>query len=293
MLAMFWETCGPWMAMRAQHDALALQTPLFCLQAADQSSPPMEKKEAAKLLNHYNPLDTGGKHGMLLLHLGMKVRLTESICKEKGLTKDAEGVVVHVTVHPDEEDLVRRGIKDAEDGHEIRLYLRRMPLGIWLRMDKYGETPAAAQLAQNTNLDPAEVQSLLFLEPTQNVMPFTWREFKVSRCGFSLTHAMVRTSYACQGKTCEQGVLIDCAKRDAGAHATDPDDYWLHMYFMLSRATNLRDLLLICAPDATFLLQGPPRDLKKRLQMFRARVATCLKYAASIASQLGFQTFLR
>ena len=23
MLAMFWETCGPWMAMRAQHDALA------------------------------------------------------------------------------------------------------------------------------------------------------------------------------------------------------------------------------------------------------------------------------
>ena len=102
MLAMFWETCGPWMAMRAQHDALALQTPLFCLQAADQSSPPMEKKEAAKLLNHYNPLDTGGKHGMLLLYLDMKVRLTESICKEKGLTKDAEGVVVHVTVHPDD-----------------------------------------------------------------------------------------------------------------------------------------------------------------------------------------------
>ena len=27
MLALFWETCGPWMAMRAQHDALTLQTP--------------------------------------------------------------------------------------------------------------------------------------------------------------------------------------------------------------------------------------------------------------------------
>ena len=130
MLAMFWETCGPWMAMRAQHDALALQTPLFCLQAADQSSPPMEKNEAAKLLNHYNPLETGGMHGMLLLHLGMKVGLTDSLCKEKGLVKDAEGVVVHITEHPEDEDLVRRGIKDAEDGREVRLYLRQVPLGI-------------------------------------------------------------------------------------------------------------------------------------------------------------------
>ena len=86
----------------------------------------MEKKEAAKLLNHYNPHETGGMHGMFLVHLGMKVRLTESLCKEKGLLKDAESVVVHITEHPDDEDLVRRGIKDAEDGREARLYLRQV-----------------------------------------------------------------------------------------------------------------------------------------------------------------------
>ena len=211
MLAMFWETCGPWMAMRAQHDALALQTPLFCLQAADQSSPPMEKKEAAKLLNHYNPHETDGMHGMFLLHSGMKVRLTDSLCKEKGLIKDAEGVVVHITEHPDDDDLVGRGIKDAEDGREVRLYLTQVPLGIWLQMDKYDETPAAAQLAQNTNLDHAEVQSLLFVEPKTTLMPFTWREFKVSRCGFPLTHAMVRTSTACQGKTCTATAIATAA----------------------------------------------------------------------------------
>ena len=55
MLAMFWETCGPWMAMRAQHDALALQTPLFCLQAADQSSPPMEKKRSGQAAEPLQP----------------------------------------------------------------------------------------------------------------------------------------------------------------------------------------------------------------------------------------------
>ena len=293
MLAMFWETCGPWMAMRAKHDALALHTPLFCLQAADQSTPRMDKKDAAKLLNHYNPHDTGGMHGMFQVHLGMKVRLTDSLCKELGLVKDAEGVVVHISAHPDDEEMVRRGIKEAEDGHEVRLYLTQMPLGLWLRMDKYEDTPQALQLSQSTNLEVADTQSLLFVEPRTPLMPFTWREFKVYRCGFPLTHAMVRTSTACQGKTCELGVVIDCAKRESGANATKPEDYWLHMYVMLSRATSLQDLLLIRAPDATFLLQGPPRELKQRLQMFRSRVAKCSKHALSIASKLGFQTFLR
>ena len=137
------------MAMRAQHDALALHTPLFCLQAADQSTPAMDKKEAAKLLNHYNPLDTGGMHGMFLVHLGMKVRLTDSLCKKLGLVKDSEGVVVHISVHPDDEEMVRRGIKEAEDGQEVRLYLTQLPLGLWLQMDKYEDTPQALQLSQS------------------------------------------------------------------------------------------------------------------------------------------------
>ena len=115
---------------------------------------------------------------------GGEIALSESLYKEKGVLKDVEGVVVHITVHPDDEDMVRRGIKDAEEGREVRLYLSQVPFGIWLQMDKYDETPAAEQLAQNTNLEHAEVQSLLFVTPTPAFMPFTWREFKVSRCGF-------------------------------------------------------------------------------------------------------------
>ena len=183
--------------------------------------------------------------------------------------------------------------KDAEDGREVRLYLRQAPLGIWLQMDKFDETPDAAELAQNTNLDAAEVQSLLFVESKTTLMPFTWREYKVSRCGFPLTHAMVRTSTACQGQTFHLGVVIDCAKRDTGARQTDLQDYWLHMYVMLSRATSLRDILLLRAPTASFLLQGPPRELAKRLATFRSRVAKCSKRACSLASQLGFQNLLR
>ena len=88
------------------------------------------------------------------------------------------------------------------------------------------------------------------------------------------------------------GVLIDCAKRETGAHKTDAGDYWLHMYVMLSRATTLRDIVLIRAPPESFLLQGPPADLKKRLAVFRARVTACQNRALAIAANLGFDKFL-
>ena len=104
---------------------------------------------------------------------------------------------------------------------------------------------------------------------------------------------MVRTSTACQGRTCEHGVVVDCKKREGcGERDTRQEDYWLHMYVMLSRATSLADILLIRAPDARFLLQGPPQDLKARLEMFRARVATCREHALALAKGLGFDTFL-
>ena len=107
-----------------------------------------------------------------------------------------------------------------------------------------------------------------------------------------MTHAMVRTSTACQGKTYDMGVLIDCAKRETGIHKTDAGDYWLHMYVMLSRATTLRDIVLIRAPPASFLLKGPPADLKKRLAVSRARVTNCQKKYLALAKDLGFDKFL-
>ena len=227
MLAIYWETVGPWMAMRAQRDAHTLQTPLFCLQTADHASLPIGNDQAAKLLNHYNPLQTGGMHGMLLLHLGMRVRLTESICKEKGLVKDAEGTVVKIVAHPADKEAAAHAFNEASSN--ARVYLTRVPLGIWLQMEKYDEAPFVGMVASSTNIAHPDVESLVFVEPWSTSIPFRWREFKITRSSFPLTHTMVRTSMACQGKTCEQGVLVDCARRVAGPYPMEDDDYWLHL----------------------------------------------------------------
>ncbi len=66
-------------------------------------------------------------------------------------------------------------------------------------------------------------------------------------------------------------MIIDAAARTQSAHPMDEDTLWLHLYVMLSRAKTLKNLLVIRAPPADFLLRGPPRDLKQRLELFARR----------------------
>ena len=140
-------------------------------------------------------------------------------------------------------------------------------------MDKYDEAPFVDTVTESSSLGRADVENLVFLEPLTAFMPFRWREFRIMRSGFPITHGRVRTSTACQGKTFEQGVLIDCARREGGHYPLDLDDWWLHLYVMLSRATSLDDILLVRSPESSFLLRGPPANLARRLELFRTRTA--------------------
>jgi len=292
MMGIYWETVAPWCMMRARRDARSRQTPLFLLQAADHATPALSAASAAKLMNHYNPLETGGIHGMCPAHIGMPIRLTETICKEKGLVKDAEGLIARIEFDPRDEELVKAAFEKRGDGAGDVVYPRFMPLGMWLQMDKYDGAPFVDKLVSHTSVQNDTAQALLFLSPTTTMIPFTWREFKVTRSGFPLTHGRVRTSTACQGKTFDTGVLIDCARREIGQHPMDDGDWWLHLYVMLSRATTLEDVLLVRAPKASWLLQGPPASLRQRLGVFRSRVTACHSTAEEVARQLGLEEFL-
>lgn len=292
MLAIYWETVGRWVLMRARRDAAALKTPLFLLQAADSATPPLTKENCAKLFNHYNPYETGHMHGFLAVHLGMKVRLLVPLDKQKGLVQEAEGVVVHVAVNP--KDQARVDASFAQAAPTDPLYLEHVALGLWVRFDKYTGAPFQRKLRQaDATLTEPLTQSLVFVEPSSTMIPFKWRGHSVYRVGFPLSHAKVRTSTSCQGKTLKGGVIIDCARREDGPHPMDDGTWWLHLYVMLSRATTLDDLLLLRAPGPAFLLQGPPKDLQKALKLFAKRVEQCRLDATALARDLGLQRFLQ
>ena len=125
------------------------------------------------------------------------------------------------------------------------------------------------------------------------MMPFKLREFAVHRTAFPITHAAVRTSTACQGKTLSDGVMVDCARRESGPHPLEEDDWWLHLYVMLSRATSLDNVLLLRAPEADFLLRGPPTDLRARLAVFGRRVKDTRAKAEKLARSMGYGAHLR
>ena len=196
-------------------------------------------------------------HGMLALHLGMRVRLLDALDEEKTLVKDAEGVVVRVEPHPADKQLLEEALRT---GAGI-VYLTKFPSGVWVRMDKYGGAPFTQILQEHcSTLLPADTQGLVFVEPRTSD-PFVFREFKVTRTGLPLSHARVITSTACQGRTMRDGVIIDCGRQEGGNHPKDDEDWWLDLYVMLSRATRLDDLLLSRAPDLAFFAKGPPEDL--------------------------------
>ena len=233
-------------------------------------------------------------HGLLGVHLGMRMRLLELLDKHHGLVKDAEGVVVRVEVDPRDQEAVDAAAASGV-GHAQEIYLRHLPLGIWLRMDKYKNSPCAKILEEDQPgaFAAEHTNSLYWMLPTTTITPFKWREFAVHRTGFPITHANVRTSTACQGKTLSDGVVVDCARRESGQHPLEEDDWWLHLYVMLSRATSLDNVLLLRAPEADFLLRGPPTDLRARLAVFGGRVKDTRAKAEKLAQSMGYGAHLR
>ena len=267
MIACYWATVSRWMIMRATRDAAALKTPLFLVQPADASSPPMPEATAAKLMNTAAPKDTGGMHGMLGVHLGMQIRLLEALDLGDGLVKDAEGQIVDIVVNPLDQDVVDSALADGAQ----QVYLKHLPLGFWVKMDKYKGSCCTELLEEHdATLTPDVTESLVFIE-AQTSEPFMYREYKVTRTGFPFSHGRVITTTACQGRTMREGVILDCGRHESGTGKKEDDDWWLDLYVMLSRATRIEDLLLIRAPAAEFLLRGPPKGLKKQLLKFARR----------------------
>ena len=201
MIGSYWDTVARWMNMRAQRDADVLLKPLFLVQAADRSVPTMSRKDAAKMMNSANPKNTGGMHGLLPVHVGMRIRLLEALDLKNGLVKDAEGQIVHIVVDPRD----RGDVDHAERDREKRIYLKHLPLGFWVRMEKYASAPFVDDLERHDESLTGDLTGpLVFIEPRTSE-PFTFRTSKVTRTGFPFSHGRVITTVACQGRTMREG----------------------------------------------------------------------------------------
>ena len=108
---------------------------------------------------------------------------------------------MHIVVDPRDQDDIDKAERDGEK----RIYLKHLPLGFWVSMEKYTGAPFVADLERHdARLTGDLTKGLVFIEPRTSE-PFTFRSFRVTRTGFPFSHGRVITTVACQGRTMREG----------------------------------------------------------------------------------------
>ncbi len=240
---------------------------------------------------------TGNIHGVLPSHVGMEVRFTavqEELKKKLGLVQEQRATIVSFEFHPDDE----QGYEECPPGKIFRP--RFLPQGIWMQVHGFKESPIYQEVAEtllqgvddsdDDGQAEARARGLLLFRPSEQ--EFTWQSsgssHAVRRSGFTMTHAYYITSTLSQGQTLRKGVTIDCARNEiAGRAGMSDDQWWLHVYVMLSRATCMRNLLILRPPPREFLERGPPASLKEALHKFDQKAERSRQEAEQLAEAMG------
>ena len=300
-MAMYWETLSRWIPWRALRDAKAKKVPLIFCQAADECRT-MDREAAARFLDGYNIHHTGHMHGVFPVHVGMRVRLTQKINATLGLVQEQKATIIDIVMHPADDARYRL----AQPGTIFRP--RHLPAGFWLQVDDFASCPmwesllplvASPSYEVASDIGPSmqiyrhwekekRAKGMFFLPAMEVECNFkTTQKHVVKRSGFALTHAHYLTATASQGQTLRGGVTIDCARLE-GANGMSDDNWWLNLYVMFSRVTQMPDLLLLRPPPREILERGPPLNVKNQLERFETRMAASVKRAETTARRFGF-----
>ena len=283
VVSIYWENISRSIVERTHRDAKKLDVPLYCLQAADQRAS-FKKKDHDDIVTHSlltvpNIHNTGKLCGILLVHTGMIVRLSDVMAPNLGLVKDKLCKVLSVVL--DERD--QKTFDELPLGYKL-FVPKFIPKGIWVQVQKYKRSPLSARIMQNPDADDALASSAIFIElhhahfKCDVNINGTQETIEVLRWQFPLVHGMLRTAYAAQGLTLEGGVLVDM-RRVGGLI---DDDWWLTIYVMLSRARKLKNLILVGFTEQVedLLRRGPPTRLIDVTQMLEQRAQiTLAKYS--------------
>ena len=235
--------------------------------------------------------NTGKLPGMLLVHIGMSVRLSDVMAPKLGLVKDKVGKVLSVVLHQKDQ----RRFNQSSSGYHV-FVPEFMAKGIWVQFDNYKRSPLSAHIMPNAEhrwdgketaekkADQLMADSAVFIELHNAIFKCdvnidgTHETVEVLRWQFPLTHGMLCTAYAAQGLTLHGGAVADLRR----AGGLSDDDWWLAIYVMLSRARQLINIILVGFTDQVedLLRRGPPtrlisvtEELEKRAQITLAGLA--------------------
>ena len=264
---------------------------MYCFRAVDKFDhfePDKTYKEALEFLNLSK---TKGMHGLLLVYMGMRVRLTKKMCPPD-LVQEAVGIAVGIGFHDEERfghppssplrpadthncwergwvlcDYLPNYVEILFDGCS-RDYTGLGRPGVWfvrpskddwdLPITTVTKTQGTRQVKQKANRNAT---------------------IKVTRCQLAFTHENVKTYQNIQGTTVKhsdgspKGLVVDLERPQNMGEA----EYFQHVYMVLGRARKLDDILIRNFPldedgeyDWSMFQKGPPEylcEFKRELEL--------------------------
>jgi len=159
VIGIFWDMVARVIVERCLRDARILDVPLIFCQASDVrhqsqmygNSSTTARHVAHQLLTIPNIHNTGNLHGILPLHVGMRVRFTHALSSVDGLVKERQGTVEKVVVHEDDEEHMHGGFCTVQ--------LTKMIHGAWVLCDDFDDAPLASVTAGFLKMKGEEVDT--------------------------------------------------------------------------------------------------------------------------------------
>ncbi len=259
-----WEAVAREMQYRSLREALAAKQVLVYVQAVDLCKHVLPHNEYRQMLQVVNINTTAKMLGLCPLYIGMRVRLTVRISEPvDGAVQDAVGEVLNILFHEKEFDMPGSDWR-ANPGHEARrqgyVRLRYSPRGVLVRFD-------------DVNLDVGLGKGVLLVQNYKGTWIFNaheevdgqrvQRKRDVTRYQIPLVPEKVRTVQTAQG------LGMDAATMTLAKPANmNEDDWWLHVYVMLSRVRVAHRILVYELPPRGLFERGPPRFVRDGVRRF-------------------------
>ena len=252
-MAIAWHAVARMMQYRALREASAKNRILVYVQAVDTCTKQrLDASQYRKALQVVNLTHTGKLMGMCPLFVGMKVRLNAKLSAKHGLVHDAPGEVVGFQFDP-REDLSwqQPGHNASKVGHVV---LRHLPKAVYVKFKDcdvdvgFGVgVVAVAPCSAHWKFKTHE-------QLTGQRMPTT---LGMNRRQIPLAPEKVRTCQTAQGLSMDACTMY-LNKPGTFTGRDGEDDYWMHLYVMLSRVRSSKNVLAYSLPDINFLGRGPP-----------------------------------
>jgi hypothetical protein len=243
---------GSW--YRAAREARDVNQMLVYVQAIDvPRKDVLSAAELRRALQRLSMTETGNQMGMLPLYIGMMVRLTTKLSAAHRLMQDSVGTVVGIQFH--EQEFVGRVQDDwrgngAHDSWRRGYYkTRKMIKAVYVKFEDYD-----IDSGYGAGVVSVEPRSASWKFKTHDDLISKRRDLPMTRIQLPLAPARVRTVQTAQGMS------MNAANMNLARPPTmsSDDDYWLHLYVMLSRVRTVGRLLLFGMPEQGF----PPSFIK-------------------------------